>query len=87
MNDTLALDAATPPTSDIRPHACGGCPNRWTGTRTAHCGACHQTFAGITAFDTHRTGGHCTDPARVGLQDVGRAYPCWGNPGDTTQEN
>jgi hypothetical protein len=37
----------------------------------AHCGACHQTFAGITGFDHHRVGPVdervCVPPAERGL--------------------
>ena len=31
------------------------------GDSTAHCGACHESFAGLTAFDRHRTGGTCAE--------------------------
>jgi hypothetical protein len=64
-------------------------------------GGCHATFTGITAFDAHRIGQHdpagrpghkvapgprrCIDPASVGLVDAGRAYPCWGWPGEPTR--
>lgn len=27
-----------------------------TGSRAGHCGACHENFIGLTAFDAHRTG-------------------------------
>lgn len=50
--------------SDI---GCGRCDARWGGTRTSHCGGCHQTFTGLSAFDAHRTGSHakrsCLNPA------------------------
>ena len=26
------------------------------GERAGHCGACHENFIGLTAFDAHRTG-------------------------------
>jgi hypothetical protein len=39
---------------------CNGCDHRWTGLN-----ACHRTFTGIRAFDIHRTGGHCNDPAAL----------------------
>ena len=42
-------------------HSCGA---RWTGTRPAHCAACHVTFSSDAAFDAHRRGGGvCLDPA------------------------
>lgn len=68
-------------------HGCARCPNLWGGFNTSHCGGCHQTFTGLTAFDKHRDGSHsagtrhCVDPATVGLIDAGRTYPCWGFPG------
>lgn len=52
----------------------GGCAcgQRWTGARTAHCGACHQTFGGVNAFDQHRSTagrlGSCTAPEALGLE-------------------
>lgn len=73
----------------IARHGCGRCASRWGGLNTAHCGACHQTFTGIHAFDRHRTGSHsggtrhCQPPAIVGLIDAGREYPCWGFPTGT----
>jgi hypothetical protein len=65
------------------PHHCGKCDNRWHGYNTAHCGACHQTFTAVTAFDKHRTGSHsrgtrrCLPPAEAGLVLSSRSYPCW----------
>lgn len=52
------------------PNTCGGCDAEWTGnTRPAHCGRCHQTFAGVGTFDRHRTAtgphGTCTHPATL----------------------
>lgn len=44
---------------------------------TAHCGTCHNTFTGVTAFDRHRRGGTCLDPSSVGMIDK-RSYGCWG---------
>lgn len=35
------------------------------GTSYCHCRACGHTFTGITAFDTHRLGGKCNDPATL----------------------
>lgn len=67
---------------------CARCDTRWNGHRTAHCGACHQTFTSLSAFDTHRQGSHphstrhCVPPTSVDLIDAGRAYPCWGSAGE-----
>lgn len=46
---------------------CGGCDTTWTGVHRAHCSACHRTFNSPTGFDRHRRGGHCADPAELGL--------------------
>jgi hypothetical protein len=61
-------------------HTCGGCPARWSGERTSHCGSgCHRTFTGVGNFDAHRSGGRCLDPAEIGLVlATGRAYEAWG---------
>lgn len=63
-------------------YRCGGCDSHFGGLRTAHCGACHRTFTGITTFDKHRVRHKCIDPATVGLVDAGRKYPCFGTEGD-----
>jgi hypothetical protein len=64
------------------PHSCGRCPARWSGANTAHCGGCHQTFGGVRAFDLHRRGGVCLEPADAGLQLLPlRATPVWGQVG------
>lgn len=56
-------------------HPCGA---RWAGSGTAHCSGCCGTFVGITAFDRHRKGGVCTDPAALGMVHApGRAYEAW----------
>lgn len=34
----------------------------------AHCGSCHHTLSGITAFDRHRRGGVCLSPLAIGLR-------------------
>ena len=72
---------------------CAHCGAVWGGLKTAHCaGSCHQTFTTITAFDAHRAGSHAKDerhcvwPVKVGLVDAGRAYPCWGFPGRTDDD-
>lgn len=44
---------------------CSGCENRWTGLSACHCSGCHRTFTGLTAFDIHRVGGECSDPATL----------------------
>jgi hypothetical protein len=46
-------------------HRCGACPREWTGLAECHCGACHEHFGGITAFDAHRGGGDCHKPGRL----------------------
>lgn len=61
----------------------------------AHCGACHETFSGITAFDHHRIGPvderTCVTPTDCGMhlnaygvwsQEGGRAY--WERPQGST---
>lgn len=69
------------------PHRCG-CGVRWSGYKTAHCCACHETFSTVSNFDRHRQGPHsdvrprfCVSPESVGLVDAGRAYRCWAMPG------
>lgn len=65
---------------------CSGCDNKWTGLSTCHCAGCHRTFTGITAFDHHRVGGKCVDPAERGLVPaVRRHWTGWGWPGDDTR--
>lgn len=44
--------------------ACGA---TWTGPSRAHCSGCHDTFSGVTAFETHRNRKGCVDPVSVGL--------------------
>ena len=67
---------------------CARCDTRWGGYRTAHCAACHETFASLSAFDAHRQGSHsagtrhCVTPTSAGLVSAGRAYPCWSAGGD-----
>jgi hypothetical protein len=61
------------------PHTCS-CGARWSGTNTCHCGntGCHRTFTGLSAFDRHRSGGTCNDPAALGMAIApGRAYEAW----------
>ncbi len=51
------------------PHSCCGCTAVWTGASTAHCSACHSTFATVGLFDAHRSiagdCGTCRDPATL----------------------
>lgn len=59
----------------------GACGSWWTGNERSHCGGCCQTYSSLTSFDRHRKGGHCNDPAAVGL--VAREKPygtLWGLP-------
>lgn len=66
------------------PHHCARCANRWDGYNTAHCGACHETFTGVEAFDRHRKGAYepdarrCVVPESAGLElDPSRTYKCY----------
>lgn len=49
----------------------GSCGSRWSGQRTSHCGNCHQTFTGLSAFDAHQRrdfgGLDCMPPEQCGL--------------------
>ena len=51
--------------------SCGKCNNAWEGKNTSHCGSCHETFSGITAFDIHQIGNDakilCGHPTSKGL--------------------
>lgn len=72
----LAALAGTRDPADL-PHA-HSCGARWSGANTAHCGACCVTFVGIGAFDLHRRGGTCAQPATIGMTLApGRAYQAW----------
>jgi hypothetical protein len=54
------------------------CRHWWTGNRTAHCGNCHRTFSGTSAFDQHQTawtpGTDCPDPRTRGLIATTKKY-------------
>ncbi len=66
-------------TPDNLPNRCR-CGTRWSGSNTCHCAAtaCHRTFTGVGAFDAHRRGGGCADPATLGMVVApGRAYEAW----------
>lgn len=59
-------------------HSCGAW---WTGAERSHCGGCHLTFTSLTAFDNHRRGQTCNDPATVGLEKREAAFGAlWGFP-------
>lgn len=60
----------------------GACGSWWTGAERSHCGGCHITLSSLTAFERHRRGLRCNDPATVGL--IARQKPygdLWGLPG------
>lgn len=60
----------------------GECGKWWTGAERSHASCCHRTFSSLSAFDHHRKGGRCNDPATLGL--VARSKPfgdLWGWPG------
>lgn len=64
---------------------CPECNAEWGGLFTCHCTLCHETFAGITAFDAHRVGSargtrRCVLPPEADLRLTKRDYPCWGLP-------
>ena len=42
-----------------------------TPNRVCQCRSCGETFSGITAFDKHRKGSFCVEPADVGLEMSG----------------
>ncbi|MGY4869789.1 FDXHR family putative zinc-binding protein [Mycolicibacterium elephantis] len=62
------------------------CSAQFSGLKTAHCSACHETFSTVSAFDKHRAGSYaadtrrCLPPTSVGLVSANRSYPCWGYP-------
>lgn len=74
----LAIPRGTRNYEDLpHSHRCGA---RWSGSQTCHCAApgCCRTFTGIGAFDRHRRGGTCADPATIGMVLApGRAYDAW----------
>jgi hypothetical protein len=74
--DGVMLD----PDGPLLPHSCK-CGKRWAGSATAHCPSCHETFTVVSAFDRHRRGGSCVDPAGIGLHSYQRiGYVAWGHP-------
>jgi hypothetical protein len=71
-----------------RPHC--GCGKSWTGTARCHCGSCHETFTGLSAFEKHRVTVNqsqalreCAPPASVGLVQNDHGY--WGSPDSDTR--
>lgn len=38
---------------------CRTCKTTWGGILAAHCGACHETFTSLAAFDLHRLSDRC----------------------------
>lgn len=43
----------------------GDCHRTWSALGECHCSECHQHFGSDRAFQDHRRGGVCTDPARL----------------------
>ena len=79
-------DPARPIRESPLPFGCR-CGERWSGSRTCHCGACHVTYSGVSHFDRHRKGGLCFDPRDIGCTLLpNRSYPCWGEPDPTPEE-
>lgn len=59
----------TPGTDGIPKNAIvhGACGSWWTGAERSHASCCCRTFSSLSAFDQHRKGGRCNEPAAVGL--------------------
>lgn len=80
MTTTKPISQPYTPQRTRERHTCGGCQARWTGLRTSHCGTqgCHRTFSSVAAFDRHRAGGVCNDPADLGMVlRTDRSYDRW----------
>ena len=59
----------------------GQCKRWWTGEERSHCGGCHITLSGLTAFERHRKGMRCNPPEEVGLAPREKPYGVlWGLP-------
>jgi len=45
----------------------GACGKTWhqSGNRTSHCGGCHETFASLSVFESHRRDQKCLAPEDV----------------------
>lgn len=66
------------PVGAIRHGACG---KWWTGAERSHCGACHELFSGLSAFERHRRGMRCNPPHEIGLVPREKPYGIvWGTP-------
>lgn len=48
---------------------CQDCHRYWRSHREAHCASCCRHFASNAAFDAHRVGDDCNDPAALARQD------------------
>jgi len=46
------------PANHYKPR-CRTCGTTWTGQAVCHCGACHESFTSLSAFDAHQIGEHC----------------------------
>ena len=44
------------------------CGRRWTSKRECHCSGCHRHFTAVSAFDVHRLGFACQDPATLATE-------------------
>lgn len=95
LRERLAAAAGTKDPATL-PHLHARCGARWSGSITAHCASCCETFTGVSTFDTHRDGrpgdnrypaGQCYYPGDCGLVLLtGRAYRCWGTPPAPAEE-
>ncbi|MCX5202440.1 hypothetical protein OG897_13405 [Streptomyces sp. NBC_00237] len=80
QESTPAIQTPTPIPNNAIQH--GACGKWWSGAERSHASCCHETFSSLTAFERHRRGMRCNDPASVGL--VARQKPygtLWGLPG------
>jgi len=48
---------------------CPDCHRYWNSSREGHCAGCCRHFASNAAFDAHRIGDACHDPATLTRQD------------------
>lgn len=48
---------------------CPDCHRYWNSHREGHCASCCRHFASNAAFDAHRYGDACVDPATLSRQD------------------
>ena len=44
---------------------CRDCGKSYKGSRVCHCAECHETFGGVSGFDSHISKGECVDPAEM----------------------